>query len=377
MIELAQHIEILLLENDCVILPAFGGFVAHYTSARRVEEEDLFLPPARVIGFNQQLTINDGLLVQSYMAVYDTGFADATKMVQRDVDKLHALLREEGRVDLPNVGELRCSIQGAYDFIPYDNKLTTPELYGLDSFRMQQLSVPQRTKKLIPLSPADTGKEEVRHLPISLARYLARLGSAVAVAAVILLCFLVPTPLENTEVMEGNYASLMPEAMFQRIKKQSLVATPINKREQARTITAKEVKVNNRPIVAEPQPATPLVSKSEVKEPAKEAVSVPTTVSTPKKSVQKTPESTVAKQPATLTVTKKYHIIVASVGTEKDAHAMAQQLTKQGYADAHALIGDGKMRVCIQSFAGEKEAYRALADLRQNESYKNAWILKK
>ena len=30
MIELARHIEILLLENDCVIIPDFGGFIAHY-----------------------------------------------------------------------------------------------------------------------------------------------------------------------------------------------------------------------------------------------------------------------------------------------------------------------------------------------------------
>ena len=33
MIELAQHIEALLLENDCVIVPGLGGFVAHYTPA--------------------------------------------------------------------------------------------------------------------------------------------------------------------------------------------------------------------------------------------------------------------------------------------------------------------------------------------------------
>ena len=33
MIELAQHIEALLLENDCVIVPNFGGFVAHYAPA--------------------------------------------------------------------------------------------------------------------------------------------------------------------------------------------------------------------------------------------------------------------------------------------------------------------------------------------------------
>lgn len=42
MIELAQHIEALLLENDCVIVPNFGGFVAHYAPATYVKEENLF-----------------------------------------------------------------------------------------------------------------------------------------------------------------------------------------------------------------------------------------------------------------------------------------------------------------------------------------------
>ena len=60
MIELAQHIEALLLENDCVIVPGFGGFVAHYAPATHVKEENLFLPPTRIIGFNSQLKLNTG-----------------------------------------------------------------------------------------------------------------------------------------------------------------------------------------------------------------------------------------------------------------------------------------------------------------------------
>lgn len=45
MIDLARHIETLLLENDCVILPDLGGFVAHYNAATYIEEEHTFLPP--------------------------------------------------------------------------------------------------------------------------------------------------------------------------------------------------------------------------------------------------------------------------------------------------------------------------------------------
>ena len=139
MIELAQHIEALLLENDCVIVPGLGGFVAHYTPAMRVAEENTFLPPTRIIGFNPQLKMNDGLLVQSYMAVYDTDFSDATRIVGKSVKELLALLHENGKADLPNIGELRYNIHDSYDFTPYDDKLTTPYLYGLGSFEMQAL----------------------------------------------------------------------------------------------------------------------------------------------------------------------------------------------------------------------------------------------
>jgi len=44
MIELARHIEILLLENDCVIIPDFGGFIAHYQPARYIKEKIFIFP---------------------------------------------------------------------------------------------------------------------------------------------------------------------------------------------------------------------------------------------------------------------------------------------------------------------------------------------
>ena len=64
-IEIDKHIEILLLDNECVIIPGFGGFTSHYVSARYDDRDNMFLPPIRIVGFNPQLRINDSLLVQS------------------------------------------------------------------------------------------------------------------------------------------------------------------------------------------------------------------------------------------------------------------------------------------------------------------------
>ena len=85
MIELERHIEILLLSNDCVIVPGFGGFTAHHIEARYAETEQLFLPPLRTLGFNPQLTMNDSLLALSYVEAYDISYPEALRRIENDV----------------------------------------------------------------------------------------------------------------------------------------------------------------------------------------------------------------------------------------------------------------------------------------------------
>lgn len=172
--------------------------------------------------------MNDGLLVQSYMAVYDTDFSDATRIVGKSVKELLALLHENGKADLPNIGELRYNIHDSYDFTPYDDKLTTPYLYGLGSFEMQELAVlhkPCRNgSKTIPFAPVVREEKKRKYGMRINTSYLA---NAVAMIAVAALFFFLPAPVENTEVMEANYARLLPGDLFGQIEKQSLAITPI------------------------------------------------------------------------------------------------------------------------------------------------------
>ena len=286
MIELAQHIEVLLLENDCVIVPGLGGFVAHYTPAMRVAEENVFLPPTRIIGFNPQLKMNDGLLVQSYMAVYDTDFSDATRIVEKEVAHIFTALHEEGKVDLPNIGELRYSIHGIYDFVPYDHKITTPYLYGLDSFEMQELAELKKPymEKTIRYSVPVVPEDKKRRFEIKFNR--SYLSNAVAMIAVVALFFFLSTPIENTEVVEGNYAQLLPNELFEMIEKESLAINPIVVSRKADTpkasaqkntgqkakkkvvpVAVREVKVGqanaqNAPVVSQPKQQAAEVSSS-------------------------------------------------------------------------------------------------------------------
>ena len=345
MIELAQHIETLLLENDCVIVPGFGGFVAHYSPATRIKEENIFLPPTRTIGFNPQLKLNDGVLVQSYMSAYDTSFADASRIVEKEVNEFIGLLHEEGKAHLDNIGEIHYNIYGNYEFVPYDYKITTPSLYGLDSFEMHELSVLQQKEKVwIPAHP----EKEKKTFEISINR--AYLRNAAAMIAAIVLFFAFSTPVENTDVQKNNYAQLLPSELFEQIEKQSVVVTPVYVKSDAMQ------QVKKLSATASTSSST---KTSSTKKNTADKTSKPIAVR----------EVKVAKHP--------YHIIVAGGISLKDAEAIATQLKSKGFANAKALNMDGKVRVSISSFDNRNEATKQLLELRKNETYKNAWLLAK
>ena len=365
MIELAQHIETLLLENDCVIVPGFGGFVAHYSPATRVKEENIFLPPTRTIGFNPQLKLNDGVLVQSYMSAYDTSFADASRIVEKEVNEFIGLLHEEGKAHLDNIGEIQSNIYGNYEFVPYDYKITTPSLYGLDSFEMHELSVLQQKEKVwIPAHP----EKEKKTFEISINR--AYLRNAAAMIAAIVLFFAFSTPVENTDVQKNNYAQLLPSELFEQIEKQSVAVTPVsvetkhnqkNATGQTKKVTADKARTS-RPIAVKEVK----VAKQETT-PAAPTATIPTTTAV-------TTPVAPAVQPQ---ANHPFHIIVAGGIGLKDAEAMAEQLKAKGFAEAKALNSDGKVRVSIRSFGNREEATKQLLELRKNETYKNAWLLAK
>ena len=372
MIELAQHIEKLLLDNDCVIVPGLGGFVTHYTPSVRIEKDCLFLPPTRVIGFNPQVKMNDGLLVQSYMEVYNTSFSDATHIVNKQVEELIQCLHEEGKVDLPNVGELHCSIQGTYEFTPYNNKIATPYLYGLASFEMKALDEIRMAsnERTVPDYVLTRNRKPVKRIKLEVNIKPSYWLNAVAMIAIIMLFFLLSPPIANTEVVKGNYASLFPDDVFAAMKKQSVTFTPIAPSQPTMQQEASQGQTDTTSKRKEARKATAQVVAREVK--VKEQKEATPSVTNPS---SKSPIETETPK-ATPVVTKKYHIIVASVTTENDAYAMTRELVEKGFKGATAIISNERKRISIESCATYAEARQTLNEIRKNEAYKSAWILK-
>lgn len=162
---IVKHIENLLLKENSVIVPDFGCFMAHTISAHFDETENLFLPPQRTLGFNPRVTINDSLLVQSYIETYSMSYPDAMKEIEREVAEIKDTLAKDGKFNFEGVGTLLFDGK-VYDFTPCISGILTPSIYGLDALEMTTLKAivdAQRsddTKVNAILKPSFTPSEE-------------------------------------------------------------------------------------------------------------------------------------------------------------------------------------------------------------------------
>ena len=349
--ELTAHIENLLLTNDCVIVPSFGGFVTYRLPAKWVEEQNSFLPPVRTVGFNPRLQLNDGLLVQSYMSFYGTSFPDAHKRVLRGVKALKEKLYSEGKIDFPSLGTLRLSLDGSFHFTPYIDGVNSPELYGLAELRI----LPLRMEEAETPEAAPTREEPAREIPFSPAEEeaprhprLRRLAGetlrwASATAAAVLLFLLFSTPVRNVLPEDSYKAQVVSSRFFSATRPEPGQEAP------------------------KARPASAAAPQEQKQKPAP----VETTSTAYKKRLA--PKAPAAKPRQPEAPASKYFIVVASLQKTESAEKFCRELKEKGHAHARIIPGKTTQKVCIDHTA---DADRALTLLREyRETYEDAWML--
>lgn len=314
--EIERHIESLLLYNDCVIVPNLGGFVAHHVGAHYSEGECLFLPPTRQLGFNPQLTMNDSLMVQSYVDAYDISYPEALARVEHEVTLLHKALEEKGHCEFDGLGTLYKNNEGKLSFAPCEAGILTPSLYALDSFEakpLRTLSEPQSTASSTSQAVIVTRDEKSgqRRLSVSL-RSLRHAAVAVCVLAI---CVFVISPMSIQKSDMGKVQSGMFSCLYES-----------NSGEAA--------------------PKTMKLSVDKKKE---------YKVKEDKKQV--------------------WTIVLCTHVPLSGAEVFCKALKNQGFNDARILDHDGSIKVVYGSYASEAQARTALQGIQPNRYFNTAWLL--
>lgn len=370
--ELERHIEILLLSNDCVIVPDFGGFMAHHVDARYDGRDNMFLPPLRTVGFNPQLKMNDSLLAQSYVEAYDISYPEAIDRLANEVAEIRQRLENEGKYEINNIGTIYLNEDGNYTFEPCEAGILTPNYYGLGGFDMLPLCA-QENEPTVTLEKTNStniaenieiNQEEKQAEPV------VALQNATA-----------------NSVFDVNDDDEKPSAEFILIKKSWLrnlaaaciaiiaffaISTPLRTPnvQTSKIDTGMLTRIMPKELVTQNTHQTKLASKAENSEKVLKI--------NPETNKDANDEANEKKiDQAELKSAKPYYgIVLASRVTKRNAANYVETLQAKGFKAAKVVITATNVKVVYGSYETEGQAYKALHDLRNNEVFADGWIIK-
>ncbi len=129
--EISQHIEYLVMHNDCVIVPGVGAFIARRFSAALDADGKSLLPPRREVAFNGSVTNDDGLLANSVARKEKLSFEEGRVKVFEYSRLISNSLREEGKFTIGNLGVLSRGEEGVVSFHPMARGLQVARGLGM------------------------------------------------------------------------------------------------------------------------------------------------------------------------------------------------------------------------------------------------------
>ena len=344
--------------------------MAHHVEASYDESDSTFLPPLRTLGFNPKLTMNDSLLVQSYVEAYDMSYPEALRRIEDEVNELRQHLDNDGCYELNDIGTLALNGDGNMVFTPCEAGILTPALYGLGSFELSPLAAAAKEAVATPVAKTVETTEAAEHEPMPVEQQQTEVGerpvfaadadeedeektveiklswvrNAVAVAAAVVGFLVMTTPVSNSvdgSRSMGQLNSAVLQGMTVTDTNKQAVVIAHSRDTAAVAVTAKGEQADSlNAATAEAATAEPAAE-----EPAAEE-------------------------------RDGYTIVLASYITKKNAEAYVEQLHKLGFADAEVFVRKNVTRVVFGHFSSESNAYNKLRTLRDHKEFEEAWVMK-
>lgn len=310
---LAQYIESLLIQHECVIVPGLGGFVT-YRDKASIRNNRLYAPAQRV-RFNHLLTYHDGLLAEAYMQNRHIGYTAALEAIKADVEQITTALNSGNTFILGRIGALSLSANNTIILKNEDCKFL-PENIGLPIVNLKQLATESNNDNTITLSIPRASSNIVRY--------------AAMLIIVFIFSLLIPTP-----VTDATH-----EASFYRIQS-----------------TDNRLQITDN-----------LSDKSEESDKSE-------TFDESDKSNQ-TQESTNSSLLTSNSSLKSYHLIIASLTSQAEAEEYIAHHTHFDRNQLIIIESKGKYRISAAGFNKYKDALQYMDSIRNEVPIaKKAWIM--
>ena len=312
---LAQYIEELIIQHECVIVPGLGGFVT-YRDRASVRNNRLYAPAHRV-RFNHLLTYHDGLLAEAYMQDRQIGYSAALEAIKSDIEQITTSLNSGNTFILGRIGALSLSTNNTIILKNEDCKFL-PENIGLPTINLKQLTQKSNNENSITLNIPRASSNIIRY--------------AAMLIVVFIFSLLIPTP-----VTDATH-----EASFYRVQ-----------------ITDHRSQITDSIDAIDAIDAIDTIDTI-----------VPINDTIPPQKNKKTLNSQLK------TKNYKYQLIIASLPSQADAEEYIAHHTHFDKSQLQIIESKGKYRISAAGFNKYKDALQYMDSIRNSvPSAQKAWIM--
>lgn len=347
------HIEELLHDHDCVIVPDFGGFITSKKPAYFNQFTSVFFPATKKILFNKHLVYNDGLLSAKIAEKQSLPMADAQQLLMQFKDDCFIRLNEEGRVEIERVGVLFFDKEKNIQFQQASTNFLK-DSFGLASIGMEKIAplptkIKEKEKEIVRIATPKVAAIPARKVVATPAeKSRKRYGQLIPLLMLPILAAGIYFGTRNEIAYDQlNVANLNP---FDS----AIVPDYLPRNEADFVLTWGEIDEE----ISEP------IETAQVEE---EAVKVELIL--PKI------DSTFTK-PIELVTEKNYHVIAGCFSVKENAENLVKEWSQNGNQSSIVDKKGSLYRVAIQSFETRDKANDFLFATKKSEGI-SLWILKK
>lgn len=356
MIAVETVIRKLVTDYEFVIIPGFGALLSHQAQAFYNAETGMFSPPDKRLAFNEFLKLDDGLLANYISRHEQITHAEAVVYVKTYTDKLRLSLQTNEHATIEGIGEFSMNVEGKLVFEPNTERYFKDEWYG---FRSTTAKLVEKRASVLNTPVVHVHDDHVEVLeeeePRSVKVNWIAWTSAAMIAG-LMFYFSLFYVSSNGE----NRSTLNPFTSF--FDKMTASAVPVVTKKETVPAKRRIVYVVRKPAAEKIDSVSAPISEPVVKETALEVK--PEVVAVPVKASASN---------------KQFYLIAGTFKGNRQANVLLEEMKKKGYADAIVIEADQyskKVKVAVEGFESEGDAYRASAKLKKIIG-EEGWVYKK
>ena len=327
LLDIKKHIKELLIENQGVVIPGLGGFVAEYEPAAFDVSENKFLPPTQKIHFNPEYSFNDNKLVDFIAQKEKIDTDKANLHLKEFVTEVKKQLKAGQNVDFPEIGTLHRNPKGNILFTWDKRSNLLAEAFGLKDLTTKPIEQPTRPTVAVK-KKSKPGK-----------KILIAFASAAAFLLIIALSWYFTDGYKNFDFIVSKKTIPKENNAVKNLKSKNYLDS-IARSDSIKAVINQTIDVTTN---------------------KKEAL------------FYQEPETKPAKEQQQF---HQFHIIAGSFKKMENAEKFCDDLKAMGYEPEIIVSDKNLLRISIYSYPDEISALKQLYKLRETSEIKSVWILK-